>query len=98
MMLSETLPGPNEEFLEAQARVCTGPHQTRPLGLKEGDPDPIRILTLMLQTVRGELSFAEQVSPAQMGAFLAAMTIRRHFPAATRWSPAEGAIAQGLYH
>ena len=26
-------PGPNDDVLEAQARVCTGPHQTRPLGV-----------------------------------------------------------------
>jgi anthranilate phosphoribosyltransferase len=81
--------GPNEEFLEAQARVCTGPHQTRPLGRNDGDPDPARILELILQTLRGELPYEEQVSPAQIGAFFAAMTIRHSFPEATRWSAAE---------
>ena len=35
---------PNEEVLEAQARVCTGPHQSRPLGIKPSDPKPNKIL------------------------------------------------------
>jgi anthranilate phosphoribosyltransferase len=81
--------GPNEEFLDAQARVCTGPHQSRPLGLKPGDPDPHRILELILQSVSGELPWADRVSDAQIGAFLAAMALRRRFSAETAWSPAE---------
>ena len=82
-------PGPNEEVLEAQTRVCTGPHQSRPLGKKEGDPDPKRILELILASLKGDLPRAEQVSPAQMGAFFAAMSIRRTFGAQTGWSTAE---------
>ena len=81
--------GPNREVLEAQARVCTGPHQSRPLGLKAADPKPGRILDLILRSRRGELPRHQSVSQAQMGAFLAAMTIRRGFPPATNWSPAE---------
>ncbi len=82
-------PGPNTEVLEAQARVCTGPHQSRPLGLKEGGPRPERILDLIFQSLLGELPTAEAVSPAQMGAFFAAMSIRRTFGKKTGWSPAE---------
>lgn len=81
--------GPNEEVLEAQARVCTGPHQSRPLGKKEGDPDPGRILELIFASLKGTLPRAAQVSPAQMGAFFAAMSIRRTFGAQTGWSAAE---------
>ena len=83
------LPGPNDEVLEAQARVCTGPHQTRPPGLKPGDPDPGRILELIVQSAREELPLQTRVSTAQMGAFFAAMTIRKGFKAETGWSPAE---------
>ena len=82
-------PGPNDEVLEAQARVCTGPHQSRPLGKKEGDPRPERILQLIAQSARGELPCQQRVSAAQMGAFFAAMTIRRGFGAETGWSAAE---------
>jgi anthranilate phosphoribosyltransferase len=86
---ADPYPGPNEEVLEAQARVCTGPHQSRPLGKKEGDPDPKRILELIFASLKGDLPRAEQVSPAQMGAFFAAMSIRRTFGAQTGWSAAE---------
>ena len=89
MSEADPYPGPNEEVLEAQARVCTGPHQSRPLGKKEGDPDPKRILELIFASLKGELSRAEQVSAAQMGAFFAAMSIRRTFGARTGWSAAE---------
>ena len=89
MSEADPYPGPNEEVLEAQARVCTGPHQSRPLGKKEGDPDPKRILDLILASLKGDLPRAEQVSPAQMGAFFAAMSIRRTFGAQTGWSAAE---------
>jgi len=82
-------PGPNEEVLEAQVRVCTGPHQSRPLGKKEGDPDPKRILELILASLKGALPGTAQVSPAQMGAFFAAMSIRRTFGTQTGWSAAE---------
>ena len=87
--MPDPYPGPNEEVLEAQARVCTGPHQSRPLGKKEGDPDPKRILELILASLKGALPRADQVSPAQMGAFFAAMSIRRTFGAQTGWSAAE---------
>lgn len=87
--MSATYPGPNEEMLAAQARVCTGPHQSRPLGLKEGDPDPVRILELVFASLKGDLPREEQVSEAQMGAFFAAMAIRRRFGVKTGWSQAE---------
>lgn len=89
------LPGPNEEVLEAQARVCTGPHQTRPLGKRPGDPDPGRVLELIVQSERGKLGREAKVSRAQMGAFFAAMTIRKGFGKETAWSEAEmGAMAR----
>ena len=84
-----TEPQPNPEVLEAQARVCTGPHQSRPLGVKPTDPQPDRILDLILGSVRGELSDTQRVSSVQMGAFFAAMALRRRFPSRTRWSVAE---------
>ena len=89
MSEADPYPGPNEEVLEAQTRVCTGPHQSRPLGKKEGDPDPKRILELIFASFKGDLPRTEQVSPAQMGAFFAAMSIRRTFGAQTGWSEAE---------
>ena len=80
----------NRTLLEAQARVCTGPHQTRPLGLKADDPlQPEPVLEIILQSLAGQLPETEQASMAQIGAFLAAMTIRQQFPSETRWSPAE---------
>ena len=87
--MPDPYPGPNEEVLEAQTRVCTGPHQSRPLGKKEGDPDPKWILELIFASLKGDLPRVEQVSPAQMGAFFAAMSIRRTFGAQTGWSAAE---------
>ena len=89
MSKADPYPGPNEEVIEAQARVCTGPHQSRPLGKKEGDPDPGRILELIFASLKGALPRVEEVSPAQMGAFFAAMSIRRTFGAQTGWSAAE---------
>ncbi|MDP7221006.1 MAG: hypothetical protein QF565_16130, partial [Arenicellales bacterium] len=83
-----SLPGPNVELLEAQARVCTGPHQARPLGVREGDPQPEHVVRIILASLRGELPWEEQASGAQMGAFFAAMTIRRRFTPATNWSAA----------
>jgi anthranilate phosphoribosyltransferase len=59
------------------------------LGLKPGDPQPQRILELILQSLGGQLPLAECVSEAQMGAFFAAMTLRLGFGEKTRWSPAE---------
>ena len=87
--MSERYPGPNEEMLAAQARVCTGPHQSRPLGLKPGDPEPRRILELVFASLKGDLPREQQVSEAQMGAFFAAMSIRRKFGEKTGWSEAE---------
>ncbi len=81
-------PGPNLELLEAQARVCTGPHQTRPLGNPDG-PQPASILEIILKSLVGGLPREETASSAQMGAFFTAMTLRNYFPEATRWSPAE---------
>ena len=84
--------GPNDDLLEAQARVCTGPHQTRPLGMKASDfPQPEPLLETLLKSLRGELPASEAASEAQMGAFFAAMTLRAYFPKATQWSPAEQA-------
>lgn len=88
-MSTEVHHRPNSEVLEAQSRVCTGPHQSRPLGLKPADPQPGRILELILRSVRSELPDAKRVSSVQMGAFFAAMALRRRFPSATRWSRAE---------
>ena len=83
-------PGPNEDLLEAQSRVCTGPHQTRPLGAKPWDSiRPDVILEIILKSVRGELPWESMASEAQMGAFFAAMTIRKTFPAETQWSTQE---------
>ena len=89
-MYQRQYPGPNKDVLEAQARVCTGPHQTRPLGVSAADsiqPEPI--LETILKSVKGKLSSDQAVSEAQMGAFFAAMTIRNHFPRETQWSEAE---------
>ena len=88
-------PGPNADVLEAQARVCTGPHQTRPLGVKPSDfPQPEPILETLLKSATGELPASEAASAAQMGAFFAAMTLRAYFPKQTQWSPAEKAAFQ----
>ena len=89
-MYKKQYPGPNEDVLEAQARVCTGPHQTRPLGVKATDAiQPATILETILRSVRGEAPDDQTVSGAQMGAFFAAMTIRRDFPKETQWSETE---------
>ena len=88
-MTSEVHSGPNPEVLEAQSRVCTGPHQSRPLGLKPSDPQPGRILDLILGSARGELPDTLRVSSVQMGAFFVAMALRRRYPPETRWSCAE---------
>ena len=94
-MYTPQFPGPNELLLEAQARVCTGPHQTRPLGKKENDgPQPETILETILKSLNGELEVNETVSEAQMGAFFVAMTIRKYFPEATQWSQSETAAFQ----
>ncbi|KAJ0962533.1 hypothetical protein J5N97_027655 [Dioscorea zingiberensis] len=79
------IPQPNKTVLEAQAKVCTGPEQTKPLS----EEQMIRVLDTILRSARGELK-EEQVSEAQLGAFFAAMTIRANaFPEATQWSEGE---------
>lgn len=94
-MYTPQFPGPNEDVLEAQARVCTGPHQTRPLGKKSNDgPQPDAILETIIKSLNGKLQEKETVSEAQLGAFFVAMTIRKYFPEATQWSPAEKAAFQ----
>ena len=94
-MYTPQYPGPNPDLLEAQARVCTGPHQTRPLGKKTTDgPQPDAILETILKSLEGKLSETESVSEAQMGAFFVAMTLREYFPEATQWSSAEKAAFQ----
>ncbi|XP_057984946.1 uncharacterized protein LOC110645907 isoform X2 [Hevea brasiliensis] len=83
---SSKLPKPNQTVLEAQARVCTGPTQTRPLN----EDQAFKVLDTILRSARGELKGEEEVSKAQLGAFFAAMTIRANaFPEATRWSEGE---------
>lgn len=86
---SATPTEPNEEVLEAQARVCTGPHQSRPLGVKPSDPQPDRILEIIVASLRGHHDTEPSASRAQIGAFLCAMTLRRAYPEATNWSNAE---------
>lgn len=81
------LPKPNQIVLEAQARVCTGPTQTKPLGEEQA----FKVLDTILRSAKGELQDdEEEVSKAQLGAFFAAMTIRANaFPEATQWSEGE---------
>ncbi|CAN6451999.1 unnamed protein product [Victoria cruziana] len=83
---SQETPKPNQTVLEAQARVCTGPTQTRPLSEEQA----FRVLDTILRSARGELRDEEEVSKAQLGAFFAGMTIRANaFPEATQWSEGE---------
>ncbi|KAB2090829.1 hypothetical protein ES319_A03G148800v1 [Gossypium barbadense] len=80
------LPKPNQTVLEAQARVCTGPRQTRPLS----EEQTFKVLDTILRSVRGELKDEELVLKALLGAFFAGMTIRADaFPKATQWSEEE---------
>lgn len=77
---------PNQTVLDAQARVCTGPTQTRPLTVEQA----VKVLDTILKSVKGELSDEEPVSKAQLGAFFAGMTIRANaFPEPTQWSEGE---------
>ncbi|KAF8399757.1 hypothetical protein HHK36_015628 [Tetracentron sinense] len=77
---------PNQTVLEAQARVCTGPTQTKPLGEEQAH----KVLDTILRSAKGELKDDVEVSKAQLGAFFAAMTIRANaFPEATQWSDGE---------
>ncbi|KAH7515678.1 hypothetical protein FEM48_Zijuj10G0052100 [Ziziphus jujuba var. spinosa] len=83
---SSNLPKPNQTVLEAQARVCTGPNQTRPLS----EDQALKVLDTILRSARGELKDEEKVSDSQLGAFFAGMTIRANaFPEATQWSEGE---------
>ncbi|XP_027346740.1 uncharacterized protein LOC113858341 [Abrus precatorius] len=83
---SSALPRPNQTVLEAQARVCTGPTQTRPLD----EHQAFKVFDTILRSARGELRDEEKVSEAQLGAFFAGMTIRANaFPEATQWSEGE---------
>lgn len=80
------IPKPNQTVLEAQAKVCTGPTQTRPLSEEQA----FKVLDTILRSARGELKGEEEVSKAQLGAFFAGMTIRANaFPEATQWSEGE---------
>lgn len=77
---------PNQTVLEAQARVCTGPTQTKPLTEEQA----FKVLDTILRSAKGELKDEEEVSKAQLGAFFAAMTIRANaFPEPTQWSEGE---------
>ncbi|KAL4198952.1 hypothetical protein AMTRI_Chr03g142540 [Amborella trichopoda] len=79
-------PKPNQTVHDAQARICTGPTQTRPLG----EDQAFKVLETILSSARGELKGEEEVSKAQLGAFFGAMTIRANaFPEATQWSEGE---------
>ncbi|KAJ7943688.1 putative anthranilate phosphoribosyltransferase [Quillaja saponaria] len=83
---SSKLRKPNQTVLEAQARVCTGPTQTRPLDEEQA----FKVLDTILRSAKGELKDEEEVSKAQLGAYFAAMTIRANaFPEATQWSEGE---------
>ncbi|XP_052185065.1 uncharacterized protein LOC127796746 isoform X2 [Diospyros lotus] len=77
---------PNQTVLEAQAKICTGPTQTRPLT----EAQAYKVLDTILKSANGELKDEEEVSKAQLGAFFAAMTIRANaFPEATQWNDGE---------
>ncbi|KAL9420861.1 hypothetical protein AB3S75_038432 [Citrus x aurantiifolia] len=83
---SSKLPKPNQTLLEAQAKVCTGPTQTRPLR----EDEAFKVLDTILRSAKGDLKDEEEVSKAQLGAFFSAMTIRANaFPEATHWSEGE---------
>lgn len=80
------LPKPNQTVLEAQARVCTGPTQTKPLTEEQA----FKVLDTILKSAKGELKGEHNVSKAQLGAFFAGMTIRANaFPETTQWSEGE---------
>ncbi|WVZ23436.1 hypothetical protein V8G54_001980 [Vigna mungo] len=83
---SSALSRPNQTVLEAQARVCTGPTQTRPLDEQQA----FKVFDTILRSARGEMKDESEVSKAQLGAFFAGMTIRANaFPEATQWSEGE---------
>ncbi|CAH2066592.1 unnamed protein product [Thlaspi arvense] len=81
-----SIPKANLTVLDAQARVCTGPTQTRPLTEEQA----FKVFDTILRSARGELKDEEPVSKAQLGAFFAGMTIRANaFPEETQWSEGE---------
>ncbi|KAL2343071.1 hypothetical protein Fmac_004356 [Flemingia macrophylla] len=83
---SSALLRPNQTVLEAQARVCTGPTQTRPLD----EHQAFKVFDTILRSARGEMKDEDEVSKAQLGAFFSGMTIRANaFPEATQWSEGE---------
>ncbi|KFK41469.1 hypothetical protein AALP_AA2G134800 [Arabis alpina] len=80
------IPKPNLTVLDAQAKVCTGPTQTKPLSEEQA----FKVFDTILRSARGELKGEERVSKAQLGAFFAGMTIRANaFPEETQWSDGE---------
>ncbi|CAN8235719.1 unnamed protein product [Cochlearia groenlandica] len=80
------IPKANLTVLDAQARVCTGPTQTRPLNEEQA----FKVFDTILRSARGELKGEEPVSKSQLGAFFAGMTIRANaFPEETQWSEGE---------
>ncbi|CAN6844399.1 unnamed protein product [Brassica oleracea] len=80
------IPKANPTVLDAQARVCTGPTQTRPLSEEQA----FKVFDTILRSARGELKGEAPVSKAQLGAFFAGMTIRANaFPEETQWSEGE---------
>ena len=87
MTTHTALSDPHPLVLEAQSRIATGPHLTRPLTNSVG-PDPLEVLRLVIASVNAP-GDAPMASPAQVGSFLAAMSIRRSFPDATGWSEDE---------
>ncbi|ESQ28155.1 hypothetical protein EUTSA_v10018314mg [Eutrema salsugineum] len=83
---SPAIPKANPTVLDAQARVCTGPTQTRPLSEEQA----FKVFDTILRSARGELKDEEPVSKSQLGAFFAGMTIRANaFPGETQWSEGE---------
>ncbi|CAA7022390.1 unnamed protein product [Microthlaspi erraticum] len=80
------IPKANATVLDAQAKVCTGPTQTKPLSEEQA----FKVFDTILRSARGELKDEEPVSKAQLGAFFAGMTIRANaFPEETQWSEGE---------
>ncbi|KAL9240973.1 hypothetical protein vseg_015134 [Gypsophila vaccaria] len=85
---------PNRTVLDAQARVCTVPTQTKPLSEEQA----FDVLNIILKSARGELKDDNDVSKAQLGAFFAGMTIRANaFPEATQWSEGERRAMNALW-
>ncbi|KAI3837641.1 hypothetical protein MKW98_027000 [Papaver atlanticum] len=92
---SSDIPKPNQTLLDAQARVCTGPTQTKPLT----EQQTLKVLDTILRSASGELGDGEEkVSRGQLGAFFAGMTIRANcFSEATQWSEGETRAMNALW-